>query len=133
MVTYLIGTDGEPASRAISEHLEMEVTPEDRVEAVYVTTKDSPEATRAVELIDERLGSKTNVDARVVDPGRDSGPLEELLELAEEVSADIMVVGLRRHSRTERIIMGSISHALIERVTIPLLLVPLPEYQPPEG
>jgi len=62
--------------------------------------------------------------------GPGGGPVETLIHQIAEVDADMLVVGLRRHSRTERIIFGSVSHPLIEKVTIPMLLAPLPEYQP---
>jgi nucleotide-binding universal stress UspA family protein len=39
-------------------------------------------------------------------------------------------VALRRHTRTERVIFGSVSHSLLEQVTRPITLVPLEEYQP---
>lgn len=133
MVTYLVGTDGESASEAISDHLEREVTADDHVEAVYATNRKEDEVVGAVELIEKRLGSITNVNARVLHPGRGNGPVNALLDVAKDIDADIMVVGLRRHSRTERIIMGSVSHSLIERVSIPIVLVPLPAYQSPEA
>lgn len=131
MSTYLVGTDGESASTAISDHLENRLTTDDRVRAVYVTASADEEAQQAVQLIEDRLGSIAPVDAEVVDPGREGGPVVTLLTEADSIDADQMVVGLRRHSRTKRIIMGSISHALLEKVTIPILLVPLPEYQTP--
>ncbi|MEF8784372.1 MAG: universal stress protein [Haloarculaceae archaeon] len=131
MTTYLIGTDGESASTAICDHLENRLTADDRVRAVYATSSADEEARQAVQLIEDRLGSTAPVDAEVVDPGREGGPVMTLLAEADSIDADQMVVGLRRHSRTERIIMGSISHTLLEKVTIPILLVPLPEYQTP--
>lgn len=131
MVTYLIGTDGEPASTAICDHMEDRITAEDHIRAVDATSQDDEEAHNAVGIIEDRLGSTASVDADIVDTGREGGPVLTLLDEADRAEADQMVVGLRRHSRTERIIMGSISHTLLERVSIPILLVPLPEYQTP--
>ncbi|WP_340100829.1 universal stress protein [Salinibaculum salinum] len=131
MTTYLIGTDGESASTAICDHLESRLTADDRVRAVYATSSADEEARQAVQLIEDRLGSIAPVDAGVVDFGREGGPVMTLLAEADSTDADQMVVGLRRHSRTERIIVGSVSHTLLEKVAIPILLVPLPEYQTP--
>lgn len=131
MVTYLIGTDGESASTAIADYLSDRVTADDHVRAVYATSVADEQAEHAVQILEERLGQSATVDGDVVDPGREGGPMLALLDEADRIGADQMVIGLRRHSRTERIIFGSISHGLIERVTIPLLLVPLPEYQTP--
>lgn len=133
MVTYLVGTDGESASTAICDHLADRITSDDHIRAVYATSQENDEARHAVEMIEDRLGTTASVDAEVIDPGREGGPVITLLDEVDRVNADQMVVGLRRHSRTERIIMGSISHSLIEKVTVPILLVPLPEYQAPDG
>lgn len=131
MVTYLVGTDGKSASTAIVDHLEDRITADDHIRAVYATASADAEAEQAVTMIEERLGSITTVDADVVTPGREGGPVLTLLDEIDKHGADQMIVGLRRHSRTERIIMGSISHSLIEKVSIPITLVPLPEYQTP--
>lgn len=131
MVTYLVGTDGKPASTAIADHLETEVDPDDTVKVVYATNTADQEAQDAVSLVEDRLASVATVTAEVLTMGKGSGPVNALLDHVDEIGADVLVIGLRRHSRTERIIMGSISHALIERSTIPVTLVPLPEYQTP--
>ncbi len=135
MVTYLVGTDGVSASQAISEYLREteEVGADDRVEAVFATSKDETVVEEALTELEEQLGGVTNVSTKHIDyreEGPGGGPAETLIHQIEEVDADMLVVGLRRHSRTERIIFGSVSHTLIEKVTIPMLLVPLPEYQP---
>ncbi len=135
MVTYLVGTDGVSASQAISEYLREteEVGADDRVEAVFATSKDETVVEEALTELEEQLGGVTNVHTKHIDyreEGPGGGPAETLIHQIEEVDADMLVVGLRRHSRTERIIFGSVSHTLIEKVTIPMLLVPLPEYQP---
>jgi nucleotide-binding universal stress UspA family protein len=136
MVTYLIGVDTEEASEAIAGFFEGEkLDADDHVEAVSVTKRsaiaDYQTGKRALELLADRLEGTASIETRVVYRGR--SPAEDLPILAEEVDADRIVVGLRRHSRTERIISGSVSNALVRRVTRPLVLVPLPEYQPPEA
>jgi nucleotide-binding universal stress UspA family protein len=135
MVTYLIGTDGTAASEAIGEFLEQEVDENDTLEVIFALTStddtdESFEAREALSLFEERFENRASVVTHQF--GRGRSPTEEILYHADEVGADQIVIGLRRHSRTERIIFGSVSHALLERVTCPITLVPLPEYQPPE-
>lgn len=132
MVTYLVGTDGESASRTICDHLEHEIGEGDRVEGVHVSQNISEDGERALEIIEERLEGTVPVSTRHINPETGSGPVVTLIEEIDAVDADVLVIGLRRHSRTERIMFGSVSHELVEQVTIPLLLVPLPEYQPSE-
>lgn len=133
MVTYLIGTDGSQASEAISLYLEPQVDEDDHLEVVNVVTEDDVDEIKAgrdaLETFEDRFERVTSVTIRQIRRGR--SPTEELINCAEEADADQLVTALRRHSRTERIIFGSVSHNLLQRTTIPITLVPLTEYQPP--
>ena len=133
MVTYHIGTDGRPASEAISQHLECQVDRDDHLEVVHVMTEDDRDEREqgedALEVFEERFGERASVTTRQVRRGR--SPTEELVTLSDDVDAVQLVTALRRHSRTERIIFGSVSHKLLQRTTRPITLVPLQEYQPP--
>jgi len=135
MTTYLVGTDGESASDALGEYLSGEVDEGDRLEIVNVLTTDKIEDRREGEAALERLAehfedSGVTVETQQLARGRE--PAEELINHADEVGADHIVTALRRHSRTARIIFGSVSHSLLQRVHRPVTLVPLPEYQPSE-
>lgn len=137
MATYLVGTDGLAASEAICDYLDGRIDETDHLEVVNVLkskrTRDGAEermaGEEALELFEERFGGRTSVSTRQYHRGRT--PTEELLHQADEVDADQLVTALRRHSRTERIIVGSVSDALVRRTTRPITLVPLKEYQPP--
>ena len=133
MVTYLVGTDGIQASEAITLYMEPQVDEGDHLEVVNVVTEDDVDEIKAgksaLQIFEDRLGDVTSVTTRQIQRGR--SPTEELVNCAEEVEADQLVTALRRHSRTERIIFGSVSHNLLQRTTIPITLVPLTEYQPP--
>lgn len=133
MTTYLVGTDGEAASDAVGGYLVGEVDEGDHIEAVNVLTDDDNRQKGEAAL--ERLAAQfegigVTIETQQLARGRD--PAEELLAHADEVDADHVVTALRRHSRTARIIFGSVSHSLLQRVSIPVTLVPLPEYQPSE-
>lgn len=132
MATYLIGTDGVAASNAIADHLEGEVGGDDHLEIVHVLTSDDVddrhEGETALETLEERLAGTASISTQQLARGR--APAVELVEHAEAVGADRIVTALRRHSRTERIIFGSVSHSLLQRVSRPLTLVPLPKYTP---
>lgn len=133
MTRYLAGTDGEAASAAIGDHLAREVDEGDHVEIVHVMTTDDVEDIREGESALEQLagrfeGMEVSVTAHQLNRGRK--PAEELVAHAEEVDAEHIVTALRRHSRTERIIFGSVSHSLLQRVSQPVTLVPLTDYSP---
>jgi nucleotide-binding universal stress UspA family protein len=138
MVTYLVGTDGVSASQEIGDFLDQEVEDGDHLEVINVLSKsvisgDDPEESiegrEALELFEERFGERVSVTTHQF--GRGKKPTDEIIDHATEIDADRIVTALRRHSRTERIIFGSVSHSLLQRTTRPVILVPLPEYQAP--
>ncbi|MFB6206655.1 MAG: universal stress protein [Haloglomus sp.] len=136
MVTYLVGTDGNAASQVICDHFEAEgVDEDDQLVVLNVLTSDDvddiDEGEAALALFEERFGDRAHVETSQVSRG--NSPAEELTDHADEIGADRIVVALRRHSRTERIIFGSVAHALLQQVRRPVTLVPLEEYQPPES
>jgi len=83
----------------------------------------------ALEVFDDRF-AETDIPVSTTQYNREASPTEELLREADAIDADQIVTALRRHSRTERVIFGSVSHSLIEQTSRPLTLVPLPEYSP---
>jgi nucleotide-binding universal stress UspA family protein len=129
MATYLIGTDAESASNAICDELEDEIGPEDRLVVVNVQMTDDVDRLHrgedALALFEARFGDRAEVEVHQLNRGK--APSREITEYAEEVDADRIVIALRRHSRTERVIFGSVAHSLLQRVTRPITLVPLDE------
>lgn len=51
-------------------------------------------------------------------------PAKVILEVAKEVSADIIVMGSRGHSALDEILLGSVAHKVTTKTTIPVFLVP---------
>ncbi|ERG95268.1 universal stress protein [Haloquadratum walsbyi] len=131
MTTYLIGTDSEQASQVICDHLEQTLGSGATLNVIHVMTSSDIEERRdgetALEIFNDRF-ERTDVPVSTTQFNREASPTEELLREAEAIDADQIVTALRRHSRTERAIFGSVSHSLIEQTPQPLTLVPLPEY-----
>lgn len=130
MPTYLVGTDGSEASEALCGHLREVVSPGDTVEVVNVLTGNDVDRARAgqaaLATFEDAFDEGVTVRTRQVNRGR--APSTELVEMAREVDADRIVTGLRRHSRTERVVFGSVSGSLLRKVDRPVTLVPLPGY-----
>lgn len=133
MTTYLIGTDSEQASQVICDHLEGTLGTDATLTVIHVMTSSDIEERRdgetALEVFDDRF-AETDIPVSTTQYNREASPTEELLREANAIDADQIVTALRRHSRTERVIFGSVSHSLIEQTSRPLTLVPLPEYSP---
>jgi nucleotide-binding universal stress UspA family protein len=85
----------------------------------------------AVEL-DESLGTvhdllhETGVEHEVRQLVRGSDPSEDLIAVAEEVDADLIVIGLRRRSPVGKLIMGSNAQAILLDAACPVLAVKAP-------
>jgi len=128
MVTYLVGTDGAQTSTALCDYLDGEATANDTVHVVYALgATPSQEAIErgkeALEPFTERFEDALSVEFHR--PIRSTPPSEELLITANEVDADRIVVGLRQHSMTERVIFGSTAQEVLKNASRPVIAVPL--------
>ena len=86
------------------------------------------ERTRAQEIVDRSVADVRNLvtSPDVTVSGRvvvDSRIDEGILRVADEINADIIVVGTRGLSPLRGAIMGSVSHSLIEKARCPVLVV----------
>lgn len=128
MVTYLVGTDGMQTSTALCDYLGDEVTANDTIHVVYALgVSPSQEAIErgeeALEPFAHRFEDALSVEFH--SPIRTTPPSEELLITANEVDADRIVVGLRQHSMTERVIFGSTAQEVLKNTSRPVIAVPL--------
>ncbi|MCU0263650.1 MAG: universal stress protein [Candidatus Nanopelagicales bacterium] len=60
-------------------------------------------------------------DLRHLVRGKD--PVSDVLETAEEISADLIVIGIRRRSPVGKLVLGSNSQSILLEATIPVLAV----------
>jgi nucleotide-binding universal stress UspA family protein len=58
-------------------------------------------------------------------------PAEELLRVAEEVNAEMIVLGTHGRSAVSRALMGSVAETIIRRATCPVVTVKGPRREPP--
>lgn len=89
---------------------------------------DDEELVQAQEIVDGAVAEikslATSPDITVT--GRvvvDNRVDEGVLKVADEIKADIIVMGTRGLSTLRGAIMGSVSHAMIEKATCPVLIV----------
>ena len=101
--------------------------PRHEVPMVHEET-DSEELVHAQEIVDAAVAEikhlvtspDVTVSGRVVVNNRVD---EGILKVADETRADIIVIGTRGLSALRGAIMGSVSHALIEKASCPVLIV----------
>jgi nucleotide-binding universal stress UspA family protein len=64
-----------------------------------------------------------SIDVRLI-PKMKPGIGHYLMEVAEEVNADLIVIGARGHSRVERLLIGSVTEKVLAMTTrIPVFVI----------
>jgi nucleotide-binding universal stress UspA family protein len=76
----------------------------------------------AVEQVAERARER-GLDVRVRQLVRDADPASDLISVAEEENADLIVIGLRRRSPVGKLILGSNAQSVLLDAPCPVLAV----------
>ncbi len=85
-------------------------------------SKSLTEAQR--EILDSVIGAIDLTDIEVIQVEDVGDPARMLLDYAEKVDADLMVIGRRGAGLIERIMLGSVANRVIHDATYPVLLAP---------
>lgn len=56
-------------------------------------------------------------------PVRGKDPAEEVVDLADEVGADVIIIGMRRRTPVGKLLMGSTAQRILLTATVPVLAV----------
>lgn len=75
----------------------------------------------AQELEESEMLSEGQAIARV----EEGVPYKKILEVADEIDADVIVMGTRTHSGVSQFLMGSTANKVMHHTTRPVLVVPL--------
>jgi nucleotide-binding universal stress UspA family protein len=54
-------------------------------------------------------------------------PAKEILAQADDSNADVIVMGMRGLGGAQKLLLGSTSHHVLERATVPVVVVPPPD------
>ena len=137
----LCAYDGSPAAEAALDEA-IDLASSMRARLAIVTVVEKPTANVAVAGVDpDRLGETLQHDAdrrlrAVGDKVPDDVPLttllrtghagKELIQAADELRADVIVLGTRRRGRTANL-FGSVAAELYYHTRLPMLVVSTPE------
>ncbi len=117
MTTIVVGwTPDEYGEAALARAVEEARLREGRIVVVNATRGDAlvderyADSDQLARLSDELAGSGIQVDVRR-SMGADVG--DQVLEVADEVSADLIVIGLRRRSPVGKLLMGSVAQRIL--------------------
>ena len=140
MDTIIVGLDGSKGTQAAARWAATQAQRTgERVIAAYVVPRTELWSMSAVQInIDKILAEfQTLLDGRWTAPLRKAGvgyttrlirgdPATELLRLAEREHATLLALGSKSHSSLTDLIIGGTVHKVINRATIPVVLVPTP-------
>jgi nucleotide-binding universal stress UspA family protein len=89
--------------------------------AGYIDGEPERRARDRLAMLAETIGDgDLEVDVQLVqgDPG------EEILKLAEDGASELIVLGAHRHNLIERVLLGSVSEAVLRGAPCPVLVIP---------
>lgn len=149
MDTILVPTDGSPSAEAAVDHAIMLAERNDATVhglfVVYVTNFADfeggvdvgavqgvieEEGERAVEAIEKRC---KNAGVAVETALRTGRPVAEIHSYADEIAADLIVMGTHGRSGISRLLLGSVTEAVLRRGDIPVLAIPAGVESPSDG
>ena len=136
-MNIVAGVTSRPESRvaldrAIDEvklrggHLYIIHTMDQGLKSGAATARDWTSAVAAERATGERIVeelAEQGIEATYRVELANSGPAATLLEVAEEVGADLIVIGIRRRSAVGKLVLGSVSQAVLLGADCPVLAV----------
>lgn len=136
--TIIWATDGsEAAERALSTALELTAAAEGKLIVVHADERLGGRAGGVPTIADEedvRAGLEAKVNALAesgvdasfrVELGTNKDPADLIANVAEELGADLIVVGTRGHGRVAGMLLGSVTQRLLHVAPCPVLAVPV--------
>lgn len=125
----LVATDFSPPCKALIRRLDaLRTHGVDRITLTYVRRKKYPsEESQGHEqyyqaLLDDQA-DKLEADGWDVDIRHELGrPGSKIVEVAQDVGADMIAIGTRGHSAVEDVLLGSVAADVLERSPIPVFL-----------
>jgi nucleotide-binding universal stress UspA family protein len=126
VVGYVVTPEGRAALRRAAEEAQVRATKLIVVNSSKGGTSFTPEDAQAFESelndIAARLAA-VGVEHEVRQLVRGNEPAQDLVEVAREVDADCIVIGLRRRSPVGKLLLGSIAQQVLLDADCPVLAV----------
>ncbi|WP_435127780.1 universal stress protein [Halobaculum sp. D14] len=129
---FVLATNSVHTSAVLATYLQDRLDDGDEVHAVNsqrggdATDADEIRAgEQALEAVEERLGDDVVVETHQLVRGND--PAEDVLNHADDVDADELVIGIRKRSRTGKMLFGSVAQDVLLQSNRPMRVVPREE------
>jgi len=80
-----------------------------------------------VEVVARQLAAELGAGARVTSELRQGSAWRNILDVAAELDADLVVMGTHGRSGIERVLIGSVAEKVVRMSPVPVLIVPVHE------
>ena len=119
VVGYVPTKEGAAALRRAAAEAAVRGTP--LVVLDSARSEDEEQAADARAQLEQLADQDVSYEVRTVSPGQDA--TDELLRIAEDESADLLVIGLRRRSPVGKLILGANAQRILLDAACPVLAV----------
>lgn len=130
MTTYVLATNHVDTSAALCDYLHSRVDEGDAVHGVNslpggddTSSEEVRNGEDALNVVSSRLGGFTEVETHQFVRGNDAAT--DVLDYADEIDADEIVIGIRKRNPTAKIVFGSTAQRILLNSNRPMAVVPL--------
>lgn len=120
---YLVATDSVHTTAAACDYLEDCLAQGDSVVVVTIPGRESRDAEDALNVANARVLGLADVETRRLDA--DASPSNAILDAAEELDVDVIVLGTHAGMPDAEQSLGSTTSRVAERADVPVVVVPL--------
>ncbi|MBV0901538.1 universal stress protein [Haloarcula salina] len=129
MTTFVLATNAVSVSETLCSYLQRVLDAEDVVYAVNSQRGGANTSERAIadgktalEVVPDRLGEQATVETYQIIRG--NSPATDIFDIAAEIDADELVIGVRKRSQTDRLLFGSVAQDIMRQSDYPMRVVP---------
>jgi nucleotide-binding universal stress UspA family protein len=125
VVGYVASPEGEAAVRQGIAEARLRGVKVVVVYSDHGSQLDGPTAVARTEALDRvhALLHTTDVEHDLRHLVRGKDPVHDLLDIADDLEADLIVIGIRRRTPVGKLVLGSNSQSILLEATIPVLAV----------
>ena len=84
-------------------------------------------STRLADFCKAELGGQIFPENRIEERVEEGYPAKVILNVADEIDADLVVIGAHAHTTMGELVIGSVAHKVMHRTKRPVMLVPVGE------
>ena len=129
MTTFLVATNSVHTSAVLCDYLDGRLRDGDVVHAVNslrggdeTTATHTRDGEDALNAVVSRLSEKASVETHQLIRG--NSPATDVLQEAEAVDADEIVIGIRKRNPTAKVVFGSVAQEILLQSNRPMAVVP---------